>query len=153
VGPSRPGGARTIGEAIAIVGAAAGVGGLGANGQLGAPGKGWGGTVVSTTSDQYDDFWGREDDETKIGIAVLPGVEEIPEDKLHEAEIGLKESIGQREKEQERYPRGSRNGSRQDREDWEQWNAHQGRIDEENELLDAVSGKIDELESEEEDNE
>ena len=82
----------------------------------------------------------------KGAIEDLPTAGEIAEEDLLDAERQLKESIAQRKREQERFDRGSPDGDKNDRENDREYRRHQKRIDQEQEILDEVTKRIDDLE-------
>jgi RHS repeat-associated protein len=71
---------------------------------------------------------------------------EIADHELADAERQLQESIAQRGREQKRNPRGSPNGSKEDRHNDREWRNHQDKINEESEKLREITRRLDEIE-------
>jgi RHS repeat-associated protein len=76
----------------------------------------------------------------------VPSSVDVDDKDVVEGERQVEESIAAREREQRQYPRGSQNGTREQREDDREWRRHQGRIEEEKRLRDDLRIRANEIE-------
>ncbi len=106
-------------------------------------------------SDHSDDAERGEENEGPLeqdGVGKIkgrPSADEVADKDLLDAERQVEESLAQREREQARYPRGSRNGNQQQRDDDREWRKHQDKIEEEKRLRDELKRRIKEMEDKE----
>ena len=97
-------------------------------------------TIVTMDNDDETSGPFDQDEVGKIKDRDSTGV--IEDKDLLAGERQLKESIAQREREQDRYPRGSPNGNRDDRENYRQYQNHQREIDEDKKWLAWIQRRI-----------
>ena len=78
----------------------------------------------------------------KVHGRPLPNAEDIHRDDVEDAISELKGSIKAREEENERFPRGNRNGSQEERDQHRRFRNHQDRIQEEKKLVRQLEKRL-----------